>query len=120
MRGLLLGLLRLHELRTGLRHEPRQLNLDILGQRLLWRRQGHAHLLLDLFAVLERHVLVHVRHDCRCDHLPHGVLPNRLGDVRALHEGHVRGDVRLVILVDEYLLRLASQEPHVLTDGVCW
>ena len=118
---LLLNLLRiaLSDLRTGLRRCNSDLVSHFRGHLLvlLFARQ-HANLLLHLTAVLQRNVLVDVRHGCGHDHLSLRVHLHELLNLRILYRGHVRLDVRLMVLLNERLDRLHRQQVLVLLHGV--
>ena len=86
---------------------------------LLLRWQGHAHRLLNLFAVLERNVLVDVRHSCGHDGRCCRIHLQHLLNLRVLYGGHMHLYMRLVVLFDERLDRLVHQHVLVLLYGVC-
>ena len=119
--GLLLSRLRLallEHLLGSLGHHARQLNLDLRWQLLVFGRQGHTQLLLDLHLVCVANVLGNVRHHGRLQLGSLGVLADQLHDDGVLHRGHVHLDVGLMVLVEERFDRLALEHGHVLGHGV--
>ena len=93
-------------------------DLIVIAQKVRRRGQACAELLLDLFAVLERHML----HDvsvCRShDGLRVGVLSDDSRHLRILHRSHMYLQMRFVILIHKRLRRLAHQNRHVLRHRV--
>ena len=94
-----LGLVLHQHLLRRLSHHARQRNLNLWWQLLVFGRQRHTQLLLDLLAHLVTNVLCNVRSDCAHDLGSLWVLTNELLNHRVLHQHHVHLDMRLMVLM---------------------
>ena len=106
------------ELASGLCDSARQLDLNILRQRLTlgWQRYAQSH--LDLFAILVGEVLGDVRHGSSLNSPCERRLADHLSNLRVLHRGHVGSNVRLVVLVQERLDRFSFENVLILLHGI--
>ena len=115
-----LGLALLQHLVCGLRHHARQRQLDLWRQLLVFGRQRHPQLLLDLLTIEVANMLCNMRHHGPLHLWSFGVLSHKLLHQRIVNHRHVHLDMRIVILVHKRLHWLHAQHRHVLGHWVFW